>query len=137
MPFADVLTPNIPEAEALNESTIGTIDDALRAAETMLTLGPKAVVVKAGHLSGAQLQDWLVTHEGPKALGAPRQRQKTPHTHGTGCALASALATGLAQGLSVFDSAQRAVSYVDEAIRHAPGLGQGYGPLGHGFNFKV
>ena len=137
VPRAQLLTPNIPEAEALVGCSIANIDQALRAAEALVGLGAEQVLVKSGHLPGAMLQDWLVDKEGARALGAPRPRIETAQTHGTGCAFASAAATGVAQGLSLFDATRRAVSFVDAAIRHAPGLGAGHGPLGHGFGFSM
>ncbi|MBM3558172.1 MAG: bifunctional hydroxymethylpyrimidine kinase/phosphomethylpyrimidine kinase, partial [Alphaproteobacteria bacterium] len=90
--------------------------------------------IKGGHLSGAIVVDVLVA--GDKALRLTGPRLETRHTHGTGCTLASAVATGLAQGLSMVAAVERARAYVLEAIRAAPGLGEGHGPLGHGFTAR-
>lgn len=129
LPLADVATPNIPEAEALTGLTIRNFDDMRRAAETILGFGPKAVLLKGGHMEGATLRDLLIWRGGEQVYEGPRF--DTAHTHGTGCTLASALAAGLAAGMSTPDATARARAYVIEAIRTAPGLGGGHGPLNH------
>ena len=129
VPAAAVLTPNIPEAEALTGLTIADTDAMRAAGAALLRMGPAAVLVKGGHLDGDMVHDLLVTGEGSEMFSAPRIR--TEHTHGTGCTLASAIATGLAQGLPLRDAVGRAQAYVHEAIRQAPGLGSGHGPIGH------
>lgn len=126
---ATVVTPNIPEAEALSGLSIATVGDMEAAARAILALGTKAVLVKGGHLTGDVVTDVLVSDEGRIELTGPRFA--TTHTHGTGCTLASAIATGLAQGLNLHGAAERARRYVEEAIRTAPGLGRGHGPLNH------
>ncbi len=133
-PLATLVTPNIPEAEYLSGITIRTTDDMRRAAERILALGCKAVLIKGGHLEGDTVTDLLVTADGSELFEQPRLH--TPHTHGTGCALASAIATGLAQGMNVPDAVKRARDYVRKAIEHAPGLGKGHGPLGHGHTLE-
>lgn len=127
IPLARVLTPNLPEAEALAGGG-GRRPSELAAA--VLEMGPRAVLLKGGHGAGPTLTDILAENgramevfEGP--------RIDTPHTHGTGCTLASAVATGLAQGLELRSSVVRARAYVLEAISTAPGLGHGHGPLNH------
>jgi hydroxymethylpyrimidine/phosphomethylpyrimidine kinase len=130
LPLADLVTPNIPEAEALSGLTISGPDDMEAAAIAILAMGPTSVLLKGGHLSENRLVDVLVT-----PLGAERfesTRIETRHTHGTGCTLASAIATGLAQGLVLDEAVGRARDYVLEAIRQAPGFGAGHGPLHHG-----
>ena len=118
---AMVCTPNLPELNALGGD-------------------PKAlscpyVLVKGGHGTGDVIEDTL--HINDPQMHAERQiilqasRQHTKHTHGTGCTLAAALATGLAQGMSVVDATKRAHAFVQHAIQHAPGYGGGHGPLGH------
>jgi hydroxymethylpyrimidine/phosphomethylpyrimidine kinase len=126
---ATVLTPNLPEAERLVGLAIHDVDGLSRAAHMIRSLGPKAVLLTGGHLHGEAVVDVLVADDEVEVFEAPRIA--TEHTHGTGCTLASAIATGLAQGLSVRDSVVRARAYVREAIRSAPGFGQGRGPLGH------
>ena len=106
-----------------------SLDDLRRAGEALLRLGAKAVLMKGGHLDGDPVTDLLVTAEGEIVLEGPRIQ--TRHTHGTGCTLASACATGLAQGLSTYDAVARARSYVRIAIETAPGFGKGHGPLNH------
>ncbi|MDG5494227.1 bifunctional hydroxymethylpyrimidine kinase/phosphomethylpyrimidine kinase [Niveispirillum sp. BGYR6] len=129
LPLASVLTPNVPEAEALTGLDIRTIEDMRRAGRDLLARGARAVLMKGGHMEGPVLTDLLLTADGEHAfLG---ERLDTRHTHGTGCTLASAIATGLAQGLDVVAAVARARRYVDIAIRTAPGYGQGHGPLNH------
>jgi hydroxymethylpyrimidine/phosphomethylpyrimidine kinase len=126
LPRARVITPNLPEAEAL----AGGPAEPVVLAERLLALGPGAVLVKGGHATGETVVDVLAERgRTPEILAAPRI--DTVHTHGTGCTLASAIATGLAQGLDVRGAVMRARSYVREAIRSAPGLGHGHGPLNH------
>lgn len=126
---ADVLTPNIPEAEVLVGIEITSVDDMRRAGEYLLDMGPKSVLIKGGHLKDDTLTDILLTQSEEKLYSSPRL--KTVHTHGTGCTLASAIAAGIAQGLEVQIATERARKYVFEAIRTAPGLGAGHGPLNH------
>lgn len=129
VPRAHVLTPNLPEAEALLGREIRGEADMPDAARALLALGPAAVLLKGGHLRGDRLLDLLATADG--VHGFEGTRIATRQTHGTGCTLASALATGIAQGASVHDAVSRARDYVAEAIRRAPGLGSGHGPLNH------
>jgi hydroxymethylpyrimidine/phosphomethylpyrimidine kinase len=128
--LATVMTPNVPEAEALTGMKITSLDDLEHAAEILLTLGAGAVFLTGGHLMEAEIRDVLATPDGTETFDGPRLESR--HTHGTGCTLASALATGLAQGLGLRDSVLRARAYVFEAIRTAPGFGRGHGPLNHG-----
>ena len=134
LPLARLITPNIPEAETLLGNRIRSIDDMKAAAETLLAFGPGAVLVKGGHMEGDRLCDVLLDADGFHTYET--DRIDTPHTHGTGCTLASAIATGIAQGLSLPDAVGRAQSYVVEAIRTAPGLGQGHGPVNHGHTVR-
>jgi hydroxymethylpyrimidine/phosphomethylpyrimidine kinase len=127
--MATVLTPNVPEAEAICGFAISNTDDMAKAGFTLLELGARAVFVKGGHMPGETIHDLLVTTDGVEAFTAPRT--ETRHTHGTGCTLASSIATGIAQGMALRDAVARAQAYVHEAIRRAPGLGQGHGPIGH------
>jgi hydroxymethylpyrimidine/phosphomethylpyrimidine kinase len=129
VPRAAVLTPNVPEAEALTGRAIRTGDDMRRAAAALLGLGAGAVLLKGGHLDGPEAIDVLADADGVMTFTAARI--ETRHTHGTGCTLASAIAAGLAQGMSVTDAVARAHAYVQAAIRTAPGLGAGHGPLNH------
>lgn len=128
-PLARVLTPNLPEAEALTGMTVKDLAAMRRAAKALLTLGPSAVLLKGGHLPGSTVIDVLATEHGIEELAAPRI--ETRHTHGTGCTLASAVAAGLAQGMTLRNAVLRAHAYVRAAIATAPGLGSGHGPLNH------
>ena len=131
VPLAALLTPNIPEAEALTGLTI--TDDPAKVIEALLRLGGKAVLLKGGHLPGPIVRDWLATAEGTEVLERPRI--DTRHTHGTGCTLASAVAAGLAQGMGLGTAVHHARAYVQAAIAAAPGFGRGHGPLAHGVTF--
>jgi hydroxymethylpyrimidine/phosphomethylpyrimidine kinase len=129
LPLATVLTPNVPEAEILAEMTIDGPDALQAAGERLRAMGARAVLMKGGHLAGARVRDVLFDADGVEVFESPRL--ETPHTHGTGCTLASAIATGLAQGLALRAAVRRARAYVHEAIRTAPGYGGGHGPLNH------
>ena len=126
---ADLLTPNIPEAELLTGSEINNIDTMRRAAHVILEMGSKAVLLKGGHLKGETLTDILVTKDNEKIYSGPRLLTK--HTHGTGCSMASAVATGVAQGNTLEMAVERARDYVFTAIKTAPQFGKGHGPLNH------
>ena len=129
MPHTRVLTPNVPEAEALSGMGIASVDDMRSAARRILASGPRVVLVKGGHLRGSESVDVVVTAHDSFELRRPRVESTS--THGTGCTLSSAIAANLALGLELQPALERAREYVDGAIRHAPGLGRGHGPLGH------
>ncbi len=130
VPRAAVLTPNLPEAEALTGLTISDRAGAERAARALIGMGPAAVLLKGGHMAGDTVVDLLLGGDG--AIEAFESRRiDTAHTHGTGCTLASSIAAGMARGMAVRDAVARARANVHEAIRTAPGLGQGHGPLNH------
>ena len=135
IPRAAVLTPNVPEAEALTGIEIRDVDGAGEAAIALSKLGPEAVLMKGGHLAGERLVDVLVEGGSVTAL-IEGERIDTRHTHGTGCTLASAIATGIAQGMATRDAVKRARAYVADAIASAPGLGSGHGPLNHGHTVR-
>ncbi|MGC4251662.1 MAG: bifunctional hydroxymethylpyrimidine kinase/phosphomethylpyrimidine kinase [Sphingobium sp.] len=123
MALATLVTPNLPELEAL-----GGEEAAIRFATHVLA--------KGGHGEGPILTDRLIgPHGAVKAWSSARI--DTPHTHGTGCTLASAIATGLGQGMDLIDAIERAREYVREALTLAPGLGQGHGPMGAPLGFHV
>ena len=117
MKVATLTTPNLPELEVLGG------EDAVRA-------HGGAVLVKGGHGEGDELTDHLIMADGAQHVWSD-PRIVTRHTHGTGCTLASAVATGLGQGMSLPDAVSRARLFVRLAIREAPGLGRGHGPMGH------
>ena len=134
VPRAALLTPNAPEAEALTGFAVASTDDLRRAGEALLAAGARAVLMKGGHVPGERVVDILMTPAGETLFGGPRI--KTRHTHGTGCTLASACATGLAQGLGLTAAVARAWDYVHQAMLGAPGLGRGHGPLDHGWPLR-
>lgn len=129
LPLASVVTPNLAEAAALTGLPVETAADQERAARALVEMGAGAALVKGGHGSGPTVDDLL--WDGKEAIWFSAPRQHTTHTHGTGCTLSAALATGLAQGMPLRLAVDRAIRYVQAAIAHAPGLGQGHGPLGH------
>jgi len=134
VPLATLLTPNAPEAAALTGLEVETTDDLRRAGEALLRLGARAVLMKGGHIPGERVIDVLISAAGETTLEGPRLH--TRHTHGTGCTLSSACAAGLAQGLPLEIAVARAWSYTAEAIRRAPGLGAGAGPLDHAWPMR-
>ena len=134
IPRAALLTPNAPEAAALTGLTVATTDDLRRAGEALLAMGARAVLMKGGHVDGARVVDILMTATGETSFEG--ERIDTRHTHGTGCTLASACATGLAQGLPLEQAVARAWNYVHEAMLRAPGFGAGHGPLDHGWMLR-
>jgi hydroxymethylpyrimidine/phosphomethylpyrimidine kinase len=129
LPMAHVVTPNVPEAEVLADMSITSIDDMRRAGQRILRSGPRVVLVKGGHLEGADAVDVACAEGGVFELRRPRLN--TRHTHGTGCTLSSAIAANLARGLTDREALEGARDYLDGALRHAPGLGTGHGPLNH------
>jgi hydroxymethylpyrimidine/phosphomethylpyrimidine kinase len=134
IPKAMVLTPNTEEAAALSGIAITDPTAMEAAAQRLLAQGPRAVLIKGGHLTGETVTNLLVSQQGAERFVTPRLL--SGHTHGTGCTLASAVATGLAQDLPLKTAVSRALAYVYEAIRTAPGLGKGCGPLNHGHTVR-
>ncbi|WP_126252500.1 bifunctional hydroxymethylpyrimidine kinase/phosphomethylpyrimidine kinase, partial [Thermus scotoductus] len=128
-PLADLITPNRLEAEALLGRPIRTLEEAKEAAQALLALGPKAVLLKGGHLEGEEAVDLLATREGVQAYAAPRVA--TRNTHGTGCTLSAAIAALLALGKPLAEAVAEAKAYLTRALKTAPPLGHGHGPLNH------
>ncbi|MCA1613021.1 MAG: bifunctional hydroxymethylpyrimidine kinase/phosphomethylpyrimidine kinase [Acidobacteria bacterium] len=128
LPLARIITPNIPEAERLTGMRIESEEDMRRAARLIREMGARAVLVKGGHLTGDAVD--LLDDEGRVRLfRAPRV--ETSSTHGTGCTLAAAVAACLARGLPLADAVEAAKRFVTAAIRRAPALGRGHGPVRH------
>lgn len=127
--LATIMTPNIPEAEVLTGLSIRDAGEAEHAATMLPTIGASAVLMKGGHMPGKMVEDIFVDADGMRRIR--NRRIETEHTHGTGCTLASAIATGLAQGMPLDRAVDRAAAYVRRAIQTAPGLGHGHGPLNH------
>jgi hydroxymethylpyrimidine/phosphomethylpyrimidine kinase len=126
---AYVVTPNVPEAEALSQHAIKTEEDLREAARRIRKLGPETVLIKGGHFPSADILNLL--YDGHRFTEFRGERVPGTNTHGTGCTFAAALAAQLALGHSLAEAIELAQEYVAGAIRHAPGLGKGHGPLGH------
>ncbi len=131
MPLVTVITPNIPEAERLSGITITGDASALEAAKVIAADHDIAVLVKGGHGTGDELRDLLYHHAASHIF--PMQRIESKHTHGTGCTMASAIATLLAQGVALDEAVVKAQAYLRGAITHAPEFGSGHGPMWHGW----
>jgi hydroxymethylpyrimidine kinase/phosphomethylpyrimidine kinase len=129
LPLARVLTPNVPEAERITGLRVRDRAGMLEAARSMRALGARAVLVKGGHLEGDAVD--LLLDEADRVKTFTAERIETTSTHGTGCTLAAAIAACLARGLNLEDSVAAAKRFVTEAIRRAPGLGRGHGPVNH------
>jgi hydroxymethylpyrimidine/phosphomethylpyrimidine kinase len=129
VPMADVVTPNIPEAEVLAGITIRTPADRVAAGRAIIRLGAHAVVVKGGHSDDDPIVDLLVDDDGVHEFRAPRIA--TMSTHGTGCTFSSAIAAGLGRGEDLATAVGEARDYLSNALAQAPGLGHGHGPLNH------
>jgi hydroxymethylpyrimidine/phosphomethylpyrimidine kinase len=128
-PLASVVTPNAAESERITGIRIKDIATMRKAAEKILALGPRAVLVKGGDVQSERATDLLLDSAG--GVTFTTRRLSSTNTHGTGCTLASALACLLARGVTLRDSVSVAKKYVYKAIRSAPGLGRGHGPLNH------
>jgi hydroxymethylpyrimidine/phosphomethylpyrimidine kinase len=131
LPLATVVTPNTPEAECLTGLRVEVGEDSVSAGAALIGMGAKAALVKGGHLGERTVMDALVDSSSLDVLWFGSDRIETTDTHGTGCTLATAIACGLAQGMTLADAVQRAHGYVHEAIQAAPGFGAGHGPLNH------
>jgi hydroxymethylpyrimidine/phosphomethylpyrimidine kinase len=132
MPLALVITPNLPEAAALLDAPVATDEAAMHAqGERLLALGAKAVLMKGGHAGGSESVDLLVETGSVTRLAGPRF--ETRNTHGTGCTLSSAIAAGLAKGMTLADAVRDAKSYITNAIAASDRLaiGSGSGPVHH------
>jgi hydroxymethylpyrimidine/phosphomethylpyrimidine kinase len=129
MPHAALITPNVPEAEALTGMTIRTLDDMRRAAKSMSEMGARAVLIKGGHLHPGSTGATDVLYDGIEWQEFPAPRLATRNTHGTGCTYSAAITAGLASGLNLLAAVERAKRFIHEAIRTNPGLGRGCGPV--------
>jgi hydroxymethylpyrimidine/phosphomethylpyrimidine kinase len=126
--LATVVTPNLPEAEALLGRPVRTLAEMREAARALRALGPRAVVVKGGHLEGDAVD---VFWDGERMEDLPAPRIATAHTHGTGCTYSAAIAARLALGEPLFDAVRGAKAYLTEAIRGSYPVGRGHGPVDH------
>jgi hydroxymethylpyrimidine/phosphomethylpyrimidine kinase len=130
---AFLVTPNIPEAEALSGMTIRGDEDRREAARRIAAMGVTAVLIKGGHLPTDEITDLL--YERGEFIEFRHGRVPGRHTHGTGCTFAAAITSHLALGRTLRDAIPLAQAYVAAAIRHAPDLGKGHGPMNHLFTF--
>ena len=128
-PLAELVTPNVPEAELLSGRAVRTPGDARHAARTLIERGCRAVLVKGGHLEGAPATDLLVTPDIEHSFAG--QFVPTSGASGTGCSLSAAIATHLARGETLIDAIGRAKRYITDSIRHGPAVGRGAGPMDH------
>ena len=138
LPMATLVTPNIPEIEALAEMTITTYEHKVCAAERLFHYGTKAILLKGGHEEGDTKSDILFTNT-PSGIHSTLYTSdtiSTRNTHGTGCTLSSAIAAYIARGCKLEEAISRAKEYVTESIRHGAdiAIGHGFGPVNHGFN---
>ncbi|MBP7125279.1 bifunctional hydroxymethylpyrimidine kinase/phosphomethylpyrimidine kinase [Myxococcota bacterium] len=132
LPLALVVTPNVPEAEVLAGRMLDGPDAVRRAAEAIRAMGPRYVVLKGGHARfGDPSLSVDLLWDGTDLLELPGPRMSDRNTHGTGCTYSAAIAAWLARGLGVVDAVRRSRAFLIEAIRSAPGLGGGHGPVNH------
>ena len=128
LPLATVVTPNLPEAEALLGRPVRTLVEMREAARALRAMGPRAVVVKGGHLEGDAVD---VFWDGERLEDLPASRIDTRNTHGTGCTYSAAIAARLALGEPPLDAVRGAKAYLTEAIRGSYSVGRGHGPVDH------
>ena len=130
LPKASLLTPNLPEAAALTGLDVNDSPSMHRAAERLLAMGCRAVLLKGGHLQGSSSVDVLMSDDGG-VHSFPATRLDTPHTHGTGCTYSAAITAGLATGLHLYEAVFQAKRFITRAIETNPGIGGGAGPVNH------
>ena len=128
LPRAFLVTPNLPEAEALTGTSIRTVTEMRQAALLIHGMGARAVLLKGGHLEGDATD---ILFDGEAFHEYPGERIVTVHTHGTGCTYSAAITAGLAAGATLVDAVARAKQFIAAAIRTSPGLGRGCGPVNH------
>jgi hydroxymethylpyrimidine/phosphomethylpyrimidine kinase len=129
LPLADVVTPNIHEAERLAEMTISSLDGVKEAARRIHGLGCRTVLIKGGHLPASPATD--VLYDGKDFTTVPGEFIDTKNTHGTGCTYSAAIAAHLALGKDLVSAVRAAKAYTTEAIRHSLSIGHGQGPTNH------
>jgi len=128
VPRATLVTPNLGEAEILTGESVRSEPAMRRAARALVRLGARAALVKGGHMEGAAVD---ILWDGSREWVWRRARVETPHTHGTGCTLSAAVAASLARGHTLGTAVGRSLDFVARAIRSAPHLGGGHGPIDH------
>jgi hydroxymethylpyrimidine/phosphomethylpyrimidine kinase len=128
-PYALLVTPNIPEAEALINKKIKTLEDIIKAGKKILKFGPKFVLIKGGHINKSIIEDLLISKNNIKIF--KNKKIKTKNTHGTGCTLSSAIASFISRNYNMYESCRRSIQYVQKAILLNPKFGLGHGPINH------
>ena len=129
LPYALLVTPNIPEAETLIKKRIQTLEDVIKAGKEILKFGPKFVLIKGGHTNKSFIEDVLISKKNIKIF--KNKKIKTKNTHGTGCTLSSAIASFISKNYSMNESCRRSIQYVHKAILLNPKFGRGHGPINH------
>jgi hydroxymethylpyrimidine/phosphomethylpyrimidine kinase len=129
LPLAEIVTPNIPEAEVLSGLKVIDAETMRDAARRIRDLGPKHVVIKGGHSEGPYVVD--LYFDGEKFEELKAERVQTRATHGTGCTFSAAIAAYLAHGLPPLEAVARAKEFLTAALQAAPGIGKGIGPVNH------
>ena len=129
LPFALLVTPNIPEAETLIKKRIHTLEDVIKAGKEILKFGPKFVLIKGGHVNKSFIEDVLISKNNIKIF--KNKKIKTKNTHGTGCTLSSAIASFISKNYGMNESCRRSIQYVHKAILLNPKFGRGHGPINH------
>ncbi len=131
LPLASLITPNIPEAEMLSGMRVRTIEEQALAGKKILDLGPAAVLVKGGHNPGPDMVTDVLVMADEDPVYLPVKRVHTADTHGTGCTLSAAIATGLGQGLDVVAAVRQAQHFLSQALAAGYNPGKGVGPVNH------
>jgi hydroxymethylpyrimidine/phosphomethylpyrimidine kinase len=129
LPYALLVTPNIPEAETLIKKKIKSLDDVIKAGKEILKFGPKFVLIKGGHTNKSFIEDVLISKKNIKIF--KNKKIKTKNTHGTGCTLSSAIASFISKNYNMNESCRRSIQYVHKAILLNPKFGRGHGPINH------
>ena len=137
MPVADVVTPNLPEAEVLLGQKIESLEDMQRAARALAQFGGRSILIKGGHLEESNSTDLLYLTEEDRFVTLEAERVDSRNNHGTGCTLSSAIAGHMARGDPIEDAVRKAKTYIQNAIRAGAEykIGHGHGPVHHFFEF--
>ena len=135
MPLADVVTPNLPEAEVLLGQKIESFEDMQRAAKSLAQFGGRSILIKGGHLGESKSTDLLYLTEADRFVTLEAERVDSPNNHGTGCTLSSAIAAHMSRGSQIEDAVRKAKMFIQNAIRAGAAykIGHGHGPVHHFF----
>lgn len=131
LPGADLVTPNIPEAEMLSGLRIASLEDQAAAGQAILALGPRAVLVKGGHMDAAGEMTDVLCREGQAPVFLSQPKVETGNNHGTGCTLSSAIASELGKGRDLVTAVRNAQAFLNAALRASYAPGRGFGPVNH------